>query len=117
MLMNLLSDRVVRSLTTVTAITVMSVAATLTFRGSVLADPPAKKPGKSAKPTRPAATTTAIHGDNTPLTEEQKIVHVLNRMAFGPRPGDVERVKAIGLSRYIEQQLTPEKIADTAVEA
>jgi uncharacterized protein (DUF1800 family) len=50
------------------------------------------------------------------LTEEQRIVHVLNRLGFGPRPGDVERVKAIGLDNYIRQQLRPETIDDSAVE-
>src|SRR5687768_748051 len=51
------------------------------------------------------------------LSEEQRIVHVLNRLGFGARPGDVERVKAIGLDKYIEQQLNPEKIDDSATEA
>jgi uncharacterized protein (DUF1800 family) len=51
------------------------------------------------------------------LTEEQRILHVLNRLGFGARPGDVERVKAIGLDKYIEQQLNPEKIDDAASEA
>jgi uncharacterized protein (DUF1800 family) len=50
------------------------------------------------------------------LTEEQRIVHVLNRLGFGARPGEVERVKAIGLEAYINQQLSPEKIADTVAE-
>ncbi len=39
------------------------------------------------------------------LTENQKIMHVLNRLGFGARPGEVERVKALGLNKYIEQQL------------
>ncbi|HKY04973.1 MAG TPA: DUF1800 domain-containing protein [Blastocatellia bacterium] len=51
------------------------------------------------------------------LTEDQKIIHVLNRLGYGPRPGDVERVRRIGLERYIEQQLNPSKIDDTATEA
>src|SRR5215217_2935887 len=50
------------------------------------------------------------------LTEEQRIVHVLNRLGFGARPGDVERVKAMGLENYINQQLNPEKIVDTVAE-
>lgn len=50
------------------------------------------------------------------LTQEQRIVHVLNRLGFGPRPGDVERVKAMGLENYINQQLAPEKIVDTVAE-
>ena len=50
------------------------------------------------------------------LTEEQRIIHVLNRLGFGARPGDVERVKAMGVEKYIEQQLNPEKITDTVAE-
>src|SRR6476620_5615502 len=51
------------------------------------------------------------------LTEDQRILHVLNRLGFGARPGDVERVKAIGIDAYINQQLWPEKIDDAASEA
>jgi uncharacterized protein (DUF1800 family) len=50
------------------------------------------------------------------LTEPQRIIHVLNRLGFGARPGDVERVKTLGLENYINQQLNPEKISDTVVE-
>ncbi len=51
------------------------------------------------------------------LTEDQKILHVLNRLGFGARPGDVERVKAMGLNKYIEQQLNPFSISDTLADA
>jgi uncharacterized protein (DUF1800 family) len=51
------------------------------------------------------------------LTEEQKIIHVLNRLGYGARPGDVEKVKAIGLQKYIEQQLNPSSIDDSVAEA
>lgn len=51
------------------------------------------------------------------LPEDQQILHVLNRLGFGARPGDVARVKAMGVDRYIEQQLFPEKIDDSASEA
>ena len=50
------------------------------------------------------------------LTEDQRIIHVLNRLGFGARPGDVERVKSMGLENYINQQLNPEKISDTVAE-
>src|SRR5688500_4814772 len=56
------------------------------------------------------------HPKTSVLAEEQRIVHVLNRLGFGARPGDVERVKAMGLENYINQQLYPEKIADTVAE-
>src|SRR5215831_8553576 len=45
------------------------------------------------------------------------IAHVLNRMAFGARPGDVERVRALGLERYIDEQLRPDRVADPAIGA
>jgi uncharacterized protein (DUF1800 family) len=56
------------------------------------------------------------HAKAPALTEQQRILHVLNRLGFGARPGDVERVKAMGLENYINQQLNPEKISDSAAE-
>ena len=50
------------------------------------------------------------------LTEEEKIIHVLNRLGFGPRPGDIEKVAAMGLEAYIEQQLHPQEIPDPVME-
>ena len=50
------------------------------------------------------------------LTEEQRILHILNRLGFGARPGDVERVKALGLENYITSQLNPDKISDSLAE-
>ena len=49
--------------------------------------------------------------------DDRAIVHVLNRIGFGPRPGDVEQVHALGLQRYIDQQLHPERIADAGMSA
>ena len=51
------------------------------------------------------------------LTERQRALHALNRLAFGPRPGDVEAVLKDGVDRWIEQQLHPESIPDRAVDA
>ena len=48
---------------------------------------------------------------------EERVLHALNRFTFGPRPGDVEAVKAMGLSRWFEQQLNPASIDDSALEA
>jgi uncharacterized protein (DUF1800 family) len=50
------------------------------------------------------------------LPEDRRIAHTLNRLGYGPRPGDVERVKRVGLEAWIEQQLDPERIPDEAVE-
>src|SRR4051812_40945608 len=50
-------------------------------------------------------------------SDDATITHVLSRATFGVRPGDVERVKAMGLPSWIDQQLHPSKIDDRAVEA
>ncbi len=55
--------------------------------------------------------------DNRPMSEDQKILHVLNRLEFGPRPGDIQHVKKIGLKAYLEEQLYPEKLDDSKVDA
>ena len=52
----------------------------------------------------------------TGLGEDEQITHLLNRIGFGPRPGDVERVKQVGIAAYLEQQLHPESIPDNDVE-
>jgi uncharacterized protein (DUF1800 family) len=53
----------------------------------------------------------------TELTPDEAILHALNRLAYGPRPGDIERIKQIGLAKWIDQQLSPNSINDSAVEA
>jgi uncharacterized protein (DUF1800 family) len=52
-----------------------------------------------------------------PLTEAERATHALNRLTFGPRPGDLERVQAIGVKKWIEMQLNPEQIDDSLLEA
>jgi uncharacterized protein (DUF1800 family) len=53
----------------------------------------------------------------TELNAEEAIQHAMNRLAYGPRPGDVERVRQMGLAKWIDQQLNPKSIDDSAVEA
>ncbi len=49
--------------------------------------------------------------------DDAGILHALNRLTWGPRPGDVARVRAVGLDRWVEEQLHPDRIEDLAVEA
>ncbi len=51
------------------------------------------------------------------MDERKHAVHALNRMTFGPRPGDVERVTQMGVDKWIELELHPDKIDDSALEA
>lgn len=58
--------------------------------------------------------------DPTPepaVNEQRRAVQALNRLTFGPRPGDVQQVMAMGVDRWTDLQLHPEKISDSAVEA
>jgi hypothetical protein len=71
----------------VAAVLIAAMLATQAF--AALAAPTAKEPKKQR------------------LSEEQQIIHVLNRLGFGARPGDVERVKSIGFTNYKNQQLNP----------
>lgn len=61
---------------------------------------------KKSKQTKPAQ-----------MDEDKKIQHALNRFTFGPRPGDVEAVRAMGLDKWFEQQLHPDSIDDSQMEA
>jgi uncharacterized protein (DUF1800 family) len=51
------------------------------------------------------------------LSGERRVAHVLNRLTFGARPGDMERVKAMGVEAFIAQQLDPDSLDDTALRA
>ena len=48
--------------------------------------------------------------------DDASITHALNRLAFGPRPGDVARVRDIGLARWIDEQLHPERLANAPLD-
>ena len=51
----------------------------------------------------------------SPLSEDERVLHVLNRLGYGPRPADVARVRAMGVAAYLEEQLDPSRLANAAV--
>ena len=53
---------------------------------------------------------------STHMDEHKRALHALQRLTFGPRPGDVDRVAALGVDRWIDQQLHPDKIDDKTLE-
>jgi len=53
----------------------------------------------------------------TELSADEAVLHALNRLAYGPRPGDIERVKQMGLAKWIDQQLSPNATDDKPLEA
>lgn len=50
------------------------------------------------------------------LSEDQRVIHLLDRITFGARPGDLERVLKLGWEKYLDEQLHPERLSDLAVE-
>jgi uncharacterized protein (DUF1800 family) len=52
----------------------------------------------------------------TELTEDEAILHALNRLAYGPRPGDIERVRQMGLAKWVDAQLDPHSLDDSALD-
>ena len=50
-------------------------------------------------------------------SDQRRAQHALNRLTFGPRPGDVQRVRAIGVDKWIDLQLHPERIDDSALDS
>lgn len=50
-------------------------------------------------------------------SERQRAIQALNRLTFGARPSDVDRVSSLGVDRWIDQQLHPESINDDAFDA
>jgi uncharacterized protein (DUF1800 family) len=76
----------------------------------------------------PAARTSSNGGQLSPLivveptepreqTADEQVQQVLNRLAFGPRPGDVAAVRAMGVDRWIALQLAPDRIRDDSADA
>jgi uncharacterized protein (DUF1800 family) len=54
--------------------------------------------------------------DHRELAADQQIIHALNRLTFGPRPGDAQKVRAMGLDKWVDLQLHPERIDDRSLE-
>jgi len=59
--------------------------------------------------------TVIARSDVRELPADQQIIQALNRLTFGAKPGDILKVRAIGLDKWIDQQLEPEKINDDAM--
>lgn len=60
------------------------------------------------------ATTQVV--DALPTLAVNPVLRLLNRGGYGPRPGDLQRANEMGLQAYLEEQLNPEAIDDTAAD-
>jgi len=78
-------------------------------------DPPAASAGTSDK--KPKGDPVLKGLPITELSTGEAIYHALNRLAYGPRPGDMDRIKQTGLAKWIDLQLGPKSIDDSVAEA
>lgn len=77
------------------------------------ATPAVQQPARLASPARAFSYASP---EPRELLPDEQVQQVLNRLAFGPRPGDAEKVRAMGVDRWIDQQLHPEQIDDRAAD-
>jgi uncharacterized protein (DUF1800 family) len=63
------------------------------------------------------AASESIQNWGAPLGKDERILQLLNRTSFGLRPGDDELVRRMGAKRFLDQQLHPERLDDSAIEA
>ncbi len=59
-----------------------------------------------------AAVTLCLGARSPKLSKDEQVIHALNRLTFGPRPGDAEAVRKMGVKKWIDLQLHPERIAE-----
>lgn len=72
--------------------------------------------GQAAFGAAPAAHKTATAGASAQTNDRAKALHLLDRMTFGPRPGEVQQVEAMGIDRWLDRQLHPKKIDDSELD-
>jgi uncharacterized protein (DUF1800 family) len=85
-------------------LSLVPLVAFLALLPGVAAPPPKNSAGKSsADPARLF---------RRPIPNQDRVQHALNRLTFGPAPGDAARVQALGLKKWIDLQLHPDRIAE-----
>ena len=102
---------------------ILLVSITTLVAQSTDTKPQSKKKKDDKKQTAPASgTISSKKPKNEPkperkLTERERALHALNRLTFGPRPGDVDRILSLGVDKWIEQQLAPATEPDATLDA
>jgi hypothetical protein len=97
----------------------LALVATLAWAGPPKAREESPPPPVPPNPTRNDNSRKHFAGKLpiTELNEQEAILHALNRLGFGPHPGEVEQIQNTGLETWIQAQLHPETTADPIVDA
>jgi uncharacterized protein (DUF1800 family) len=93
----------------------MTITKLITVAAALLGVAPIGASAQSGGAKNPAKSVIA-RSDVRELPADQQIIQALNRLTFGTRPGDALKVRSIGLDKWIDQQLHPEKIDDSAID-
>ncbi len=105
------SDRLKQFVAAVVCAALICPAAPLVAQSSAASTP--SHPASSKK----AAESARKPYRSTQLSGDDRILHALNRFTFGPRPGDLEAVRAMGLDNWFNQQLHPGTLDQTDLQA
>ncbi len=65
--------------------------------------------------TLPAFLVTAAGRFDQKLLQDKQVIHVLNRLTFGPRPGDIEQVRKLTVEKWMDLHLHPDRISENSV--
>jgi uncharacterized protein (DUF1800 family) len=92
---------------------------TVTLFALLTAGAPTASAQNPTRTSKPAPTKAAGSAPSAPReqTADQQVQHVLNRLAFGARPGDVQAVREMGVDAWMAKQLQPQNIPDAAMDA
>ena len=81
--------------------------------GVIVAGCATARAASAPTPSEPGAATVS---ESRELLPDEQVQQVLNRLAFGPRPGEAAQVRKMGVDAWIERQLYPDRIQDPAVD-
>jgi uncharacterized protein (DUF1800 family) len=91
----------------------MRITKLLSIAAAILVTAPVSVSAQARKTQAKAA---IVRSDVRELPADQQIIQALNRLTFGAKPGEALEIRAIGLDKWIDQQLHPEKIDDSAMD-
>ena len=94
----------------------LALAASATLPMHAQTAPDVDSPAPTHKATAQLKLPPSKIAPKVPLSQRERAVQMLNRFTYGPRPGDVERVLAMGPDQWFEQQLSPETIPDPVLD-
>jgi uncharacterized protein (DUF1800 family) len=94
----------------------MRSSLSITLFALVMAGCSAGVPASTQARSAPVAQALFAVSEPRELLPDEQVQQALNRLAFGARPGDAEKVRAMGVDRWIALQLTPDRIGDEAAE-